>query len=73
VGVFGGILGGALAGWMVVAGVGLSHSKLLVIAAFALAGALPGIFIGAQLLTARLRAYFRRVLEERKEEITQIN
>jgi hypothetical protein len=70
---FGGILSGALAGWMVVAGIGLSHLKLLVIATFALAGAMIGVFIGTQILTAQLRPYLRRVLEERKDEIAQIN
>jgi hypothetical protein len=30
-----------------------------------------GAFIGVQFLTARLRPYFRRVLEERKDEIAQ--
>ncbi len=68
----GGMLGGALAGGMVVVGAGLSHSILLVIAAGGLAGALPGGFIAGQLLTARLRPYYRRVLEERKDEIAQI-
>jgi outer membrane lipoprotein SlyB len=68
----GGILAGALAG-LAVAAAGLSQSKLLIIAAGGLAGALLGTFIGAQLVTARLRPYYRRVLEERKDEIAQIN
>ena len=68
----GGILTGALAGWLVVAAAGLAHSKLLVIAAGGLAGALVGIFIGGQLFNARLRPYYRRVLEERKDEIAKI-
>jgi len=71
--IFGGLLSGALAGWMMVAGIGLSDSKLLVIAAGGLAGALIGIFIGTHILHAQLRPYLRRVLEERKDEIGQIN
>jgi hypothetical protein len=70
---FGGILGGVLAGWLAAVSSGFSHSKLLVITAPGLAGALAGIFIGAQILTARLRPYFRRVLEERRDEIAKIN
>ncbi len=69
----GGILAGALPGGLAVAADGLSRSKLLVMAAGGLTGALLGIFIGAQILTARLRPYYRRVLEERKDEIAQIN
>ena len=69
----GGILSGALAGWLAATSSGLSHSKLLVMAASGLAGALVGAFIGGQILTARLRPYLRRVLEERRDEIAQIN
>lgn len=71
--IFGGILSGALAGWMVVAGNVLSHSKLLAMTAGGLAGALIGILIGTQILHAQLRPYLRRVLEERRDEIAQIN
>ncbi len=71
--ILGGILGGALTGWMVVTGNGHSYSKSLVIAAGGLVGALVGVFIGTQILTAQLRPYLRRVLEERKDEIAQIN
>jgi hypothetical protein len=75
---FGGLLSGALAGWMTVNRNGLSDSvgwekKLLVVSACGVAGAMIGAFIGAQYLTARLRPYFRRVLEERKDEIAQFN
>ncbi len=70
--VFGGILSGVLAGWLVVTSNHLSHLFLVVTAA-GLAGVLVGIFIGTQILTARLRPYFRRVLEERQDEIAQIN
>ena len=70
--ILGGILGGTLAGAVVFAGNGLSHSKLLVIAACGLAGAALGTFISAQFQTAQLRPYLRRVLEERSEEIAQI-
>jgi hypothetical protein len=69
----GGVVSGALAGWLAVTGLGLSHGKLVIIAASGLAGLLTGIFIGAQLLTARLRPYLRRVLDERKEEIGRIS
>jgi outer membrane lipoprotein SlyB len=68
----GGILTGALGG-LAAATAGLSQSKLLVIIAGGLAGALLGVFISAQILTAQLRPYYRRVLEERKDEIAQIN
>jgi hypothetical protein len=71
--ILGGILSGALAGWMLVASIGLSHSNLLAIAAGGLAGAIIGVFIGAQILTAKVRPYLRRVLEERKDEIARIN
>jgi hypothetical protein len=73
---FGGLLVGVVAGWMAVNRNGLSdpvgwEKKLLVVSACGLAGAMIGAFIGAQYLTARLRPYFRRVLEERKDEIAQ--
>jgi hypothetical protein len=67
----GGILGGALVGVILVA-IGLSHSKLLVITGCALAGAFLGVFIAGQFSTAQLRPYLRRVLEERKNELSQI-
>jgi uncharacterized membrane protein YeaQ/YmgE (transglycosylase-associated protein family) len=75
---FGGLLVGVVAGWMAVNRNGLSdpvgwEKKLLVVSACGLAGAMIGAFIGAQYLTARLRPYFRRVLEERKDEIAQFN
>ena len=68
---FGSISIGALAGWLTVASCQLSHS-ILVVTAGGLVGALIGNLIGLQFLTARLRPYLRRVLEERKEEIAQI-
>jgi len=75
---FGGLLSGVLAGWMAVNRNGLSGSvgwekQLLVVSVCGLAGLMIGVFIGAQYLTARLRPYFRRVLEERKDEIAQFN
>ncbi len=69
----GGIFSGAVAGYGLVTSLGQSHWKLLVIAAFGLAGLITGIFIGTQLLTARLRPYLRRVLDERKDEIARIS
>ncbi len=69
----GGVSSGALAGWLVVAGLGLAHSPLLVITVFALVGLMTGIFIATQLLHARLRPYLRRVLEERQDEIARIS
>lgn len=68
----GGIVSGALVGWMATAGDGLSRSRLFVIIACGLAGALAGAFIAGQLMTARLRPYYRRVLQERKDEIARI-
>lgn len=75
---FGGLLSGVVAGWMAANRNGLSDSvgwdkKLLVVSTCGLAGAMIGAFIGAQFITARLRLYFRRVLEERKDEIAQFN
>ena len=72
--VLGGLLGGAVAGCLAVAGNGLFDSlggrnKLLVVAACGLAGVMAGVFIAAQLQTSRLRPYLRRVLEERKDEL----
>jgi hypothetical protein len=64
---FGGLLRGLLAGWMAAGRNGL------VVCACGLAGAMIGTFMGAQILTARLRPYFRRVLEDRKDELEQIN
>ena len=69
--VFGGLLGGSLAGWAVAIGIGQPHSKV-VIGAGALAGLTLGFLIGAQWFIARLRPYFRRVIEERKTELAQI-
>ena len=73
-----GLLAGSFAGGMAVAGNGVSHfvtadHKLLIMIAFGLAGAVVGGIIGAQLLTAQLRPYFRQFLEEHKSEIAQIN
>jgi hypothetical protein len=47
--------------------------NLLVVSACGLAAAMIGTFVDGQFLTARLRPYFRRVLEERKDELAQIN
>jgi hypothetical protein len=69
---FGSILIGALAGWLTVAGCHLSH-PILVVTTGGFAGGITGNFIGLQFLTARLRPYFRRVLEERRDELAQIN
>jgi len=68
----GGMFSGALAGYGLVAALGRSHPQLLVVGALALAGLTIGIFVGGQILTARLRPYLRRVLEERKDEIARI-
>jgi outer membrane lipoprotein SlyB len=69
---FGGLLGGALAGWATAAAAGSSHPWLLGAAIGVVAGALLGNFIATQLMTERLRPYFRRVMEERKDEIASI-
>ena len=76
--VFGGIAVGALAGGLAVAGgfswqfAGLGRTLAVVIAG-GLAGAVAGSLLGSHWLHARMRPYFRRVLEERKEEIARIN
>lgn len=70
----GGIVSGAVVGWVAAASCGLSPSKAMLAAgAGGLVGVIAGAFIGGQLMTARLRPYFRRVLEERKDEIAQIS
>jgi membrane protein implicated in regulation of membrane protease activity len=67
--ILGGILLGTLAGWLLISATGLTHTKALVLAGGGLAGAILGIFIAAQLHTAQLRPYLRRVLTEREQEI----
>lgn len=69
---FGGILIGALAGWLTDARCHLAHPILLATAGGCV-GALTGNVIGLQFLTARLRPYLRRVLEERKDELARIS
>ena len=75
--VIGGIAIGALAGGLAVAG-GISWQfaalgkTLPVVIAGCLAGAVAGSLLGAQWIHGRLRPYFRRVLEERQEEIARI-
>ena len=69
---FVGIVGGALAGWLAAGGNGLSNSKLVGLAIGGFVGAVISAFIGAQWMTAVLRPYFRRVLEERNDEIARI-
>lgn len=75
---FGGLLAGAVAGWVAVTQTGLASSvgakhPLLFAGACGLAGVLTGIFIGTQIFTAQLRPYLRRVLEERRDEIARIH
>ncbi len=75
--VFGGIACGALAGGLAVAGGVSWHFAALgktlpVIIAACLAGAVAGSLLGSHWLHGRMRPYFRRVLEERKEEIEKI-
>lgn len=70
--ILGGMLGGMLVGVIGVAVTGLSHSKLLVPMVGGLAGAILGTFIGGQFHTEQLRPYFRRVLEERRDELARI-
>jgi hypothetical protein len=76
--VFSGILTGVLADLLIVARFGLLPfagwgKPLLITAVGGLVGAMIGIFIGAQWMTARVRPYLRRVLEERANEIAQID
>jgi hypothetical protein len=70
---FGGLLGGALAGCGVAAAAGSSHHWLLGAAIGGVAGAVLGNFIATHLMTELLRPYLRRVLEERGEELARVN
>jgi hypothetical protein len=70
---FGGASLGTLAGVALNAAAGLLHSRLLIISGCGITGAIIGIFIAGQLQTAQLRPYFRRVLEERRDEIARIS
>jgi len=69
---FGGLLGGALAGWGVAAAAGSSDHWLLGTTIGGVAGAGLGNFIASHLMTERLRPYLQRVLEERGEEIARV-
>jgi len=73
---WGSLLGGVVVG-MAAATHGFAHwdglrSRLLVPIVLGLAGGLIGAFFGGQRITALLRPYFRRVLEERKDELDRI-
>jgi hypothetical protein len=75
---WGSVLVGAVAAWLVAAQTGVSglawwQSKWFLMALSGLAGAAIGNLVGNQWLTAQLRPYFRRVLEKRSSEISQIN
>ena len=75
--VFGGIGVGALAGGLAAVWgiswpmVGLGKTLPVVIAG-GLAGALAGNLLGTHWIHGKLRPYFRRVLEERKEELEHL-
>lgn len=69
---FGGLLGGALAGSGTAAAAGPGIPWFLGAAIGGIAGATLGNFIATHLMTERLRPYFRRVLEERRDEIEGI-
>ena len=69
---FGGLLGGALAGWGMAAAAGSSHQGILGAALGGVAGGVLGNFIAAHLMTGQLRPYLRRVLAERGEEVAQV-
>jgi len=76
--VFGGMLIGGLAGWLVAASLDRLptagwRKPLLVTAGGGLIGLMMGVFIGGQWMTARVRPYLRRVREERAAEIAQIH
>jgi hypothetical protein len=67
-----------LAGWLGAAKTALAgpawwQTKWFVVALSGLVAAAIGNFVGNQWLTAQLRPYFRRVLEKRSSEISQIN
>jgi len=66
-----GILCGTTAGWGLTSLPGFSHPKLLV-SLCGLAGLAVSIFFAQQVHTELLRAYLRRVLEQRKDEIARI-
>jgi hypothetical protein len=75
---FAALVGGAVAGWLAVAGGHFTQAvspngKLLAAGAGGLAGAMVFTFVSAHWMNSRLRPYFRRVLEERRDEIQQIN
>jgi len=75
--VLGGLAVGALAGGLAVAdGVSWQFAALgktmPVVIAGGLAGFVAGSLLGTQWIHTRMRPYFRRVLDERKEEIEQI-
>ena len=76
--VWGSVLAGALIGWVVAGRTGLTtpswwQTKGAIVTLSGLAGGAIGNFIGTQWITARLRPYFRRVLDKRNLEIAQIN
>ena len=75
--IFGGIAAGVLAGGLAVAsGVGWPIAPwgrtLPVLIAGGIAGTVGGTLLGTHWIHRKLRPYFRRVLEERKEEIERI-
>jgi hypothetical protein len=75
--ILGGLAGGAVAGRLAVAGgvawqLGALGKTLPVIIAGGVAGAVLGVFLGGQWMTKKLRPYYRRVLEERAEELARI-
>ena len=67
----GGVLGGALLGYGVVSCTSLSHPKLIT-GLCAVGGAVLALFLAGQVQFARLRPYFRRVLDERQSELAQL-
>ena len=76
--VFGGLVVGAVAGWTALTQTGLASSTgsnhpLLIVGGCGLAGAMIGVFVGTQILTARLRPYLQRVRQERQDELARIH
>ena len=69
---FGGLLGGALAGWGIAAAAGLGEHWLLGASIGAVGGAVAANFIATHSMTTRLRPYLRRVMEERREEMMRM-
>jgi hypothetical protein len=68
-----GLLLGGVAAWLTTQGTGPGHARWLWVVLGALVGAGLATFVVGQFVAARLRPYFRRVRDERREEIGRIH